>query len=640
MSTRIQGTARTAACMAAALFASACAHAVEDTVRASRFGFDGRDATRCLQAALDSGAKTVVIDDAGAEWLCRQLTINRDNLTVLFDEGVTVRALPGAFPNRTDAFFRLTKRKNVSFIGKRGSLVTMNKEEYRKIDSRFQGGHRHAFRCMDSDGVTFKNMTITSSGGDGIYVGHGSRNVVIEDTSCLDHARQGISVISCENLLIRNCHFDNTNGTPPQAGIDFEPNHNTEALINCVVENSTFNNNAGSGIAIYPVHLDGQSPPISITIRNCQLIGNGNGAMVTPRRKAESPTRGSIMFENCRIAGTENVTLRVTDPGKGLAFSMTGCTLDNTANNFNALTITSGSVLSPDIGNIAIRNVDVIDPAGRPPILFKPLYGCGVTDTISVDISLNGTSYDVRPALAKLHARRGPRPVLSKEKPERLAAPEVHDEVVNPKQRLNLRGDHKLMLLAKKGDRINLWMQANPTSRSGKPGTVSAVLRDPRKKAVKTFDILSDGTEHSFPVTAGRDGMYVLEINTRGQLVNVWSDHVGQGLLVSPQLAMLSPKCTYYFEVPAGVTDSAVLLCGSSSVEIINKVALLAPSGRVVQTESNTECAVLRIKRPEGAPSEIWCMDIRKTREDCYTLMGEHLRPIVSGSPQLLLRSR
>jgi len=626
--------------MVAVLFVSASAYAAEDTVKASRFGFDRKDATECLQAALDSGAKTVIIDNTGSEWLSRQLKINRDNLTVIFDEGVKVRALPGAFPNKPDAFFVVVRRKGVSFIGKKGSLVTMNKEEYRKIDSRFQGGHRHAFRCMDCDGITFRGMTIASSGGDGIYVGHGNRNFVIEDTVSTDHARQGISVISCDNLLIRNCRFDNTEGTPPQAGIDFEPNYNSEELIKCVVEHSTFNNNAGAGINLYLRNLDGRSRPISIVVRNCEVTGNRNGAMVSATREEGNHVRGCIRFENCRIAKTKNVTMRVTDPGKDLAFTMTECVLDNRASQFPAVTITSGSILSPDIGNVTIKNVNVTDTGGRAPIAFKPLYGCGVADDIRVDISRNHKPYDVRAILEEMHARRGPRPVLSNEKAEDLAAPAVNGEVVNPKQRLNLRGDHKFMLLARKGDRINLWIRANPIVKGRKPARIGAILKDPRNKSVKTGDILSDGRQQSFSMTAGRDGMYVLEIRTNGQLVDVWSDHVGQGLLVVRGKGMLCPKCKYYFEVPAGVTDTAILLCGCSAVEIINKVSLVDPLGKVVQTETDTECAILRIERPKGAGAEVWCMDIAKTKEDCYVLMGEHLKPVIAGSPQLLLRSR
>ena len=139
-----------------------------------------------------------------------------------------------------------------------------------------------------------------------------------------------------------------------------------------------------------------------------------------------------------------------------------------------------------------------------------------MTDNISIGISLNGEPYDAGRALAKLHARRGPRPVLSQEKADDLAAPALHGKVVNPKQRLNLRGDHKFMLLAKKGDKFNLWMQAKPTGRGRAPTEISVKLKDPQKKTVKAFEILSDGAEHTFPVTAERDGMYLLEMNTKG----------------------------------------------------------------------------------------------------------------------------
>jgi len=158
-------------------------YAAGATVKASQFGYDRQNATKCLQAAFDSDAETVIIDQVGAEWLAGRLYIKRDNLTIVFAEGVTLRALPGAFPKRPDAFIAVTGRKNITFIGQKDSQVTMNKEEYRQIDARFQGGHRHAFRLMNNDGVTFRGMTITSSGGDGIYVGHGCRNVLIEDTS-------------------------------------------------------------------------------------------------------------------------------------------------------------------------------------------------------------------------------------------------------------------------------------------------------------------------------------------------------------------------------------------------------------------------------------------------------------------------
>ena len=48
---------------------------------------------------------------------------------------------------------------------------------------------------------------------------NGVRNMTIDNVKCLDNNRQGISVISAENLLIRNSEFSGTYGAAPMAGI-------------------------------------------------------------------------------------------------------------------------------------------------------------------------------------------------------------------------------------------------------------------------------------------------------------------------------------------------------------------------------------------------------------------------------------
>ncbi|NLF61745.1 MAG: right-handed parallel beta-helix repeat-containing protein [Lentisphaerae bacterium] len=616
-------------------------YAAGATVKASQFGYDRQNATKCLQAAFDSDAETVIIDQVGAEWLAGGLYIKRDNLTIVFAEGVTLRALPGAFPKRPDAFIAVTGRKNITFIGQKDSQVTMNKEEYRQIDARFQGGHRHAFRLMNNDGVTFRGMTITSSGGDGIYVGHGCRNVLIEDTSCLNHARQGISVISCENLLIRNCHFDNTSGTPPEAGIDFEPNLNNECLIHCVLENSTFNGNAGSGFTAYLPNLDGSSRPVSITVRNCEFNGNNSGAMVSNKRQAGNLLLGTIAFENCRIAGSKTINMRVADVGEGFSFAMTDCTIDNTGQKQEALTFTSSTILSPDIGNIAVKNLRVIDDQpGRAPVRFQPLFGCGVNKDVQVDVTINGEKYDVAPVLAMMPPSQREKIELTKETLDGLVAPTVTGDVHNPKvPTLNLRGSYTLLLLAKKGDQFSIWVKAEPVVPGRKPAKTTFELKDPKNKTVESITMMTDGSEKTITATAAQDGMYKFLIRTAGQRASVWSDHPGQGLVASPDLAMISPRAKLYFEVPAGVVDTVVVFSGASAVERIKEVSLLDAAGNIVQTAKDTEAALLRIKRPADAKAEVWCLDIGGTVEDCHVLMGKGLKPVLATSPDLLLRA-
>jgi len=624
------------------LLSAMSAPAAEKTVNASRFGYDRADATRCLQAALDSDADTVVIDQVGSEWLAGRLRINRDHLTIVLAEGVTLRALPGAFPNRTDSFIYVSGRKNIVFLGRKGSLLTMNKEEYRQIDARFQGGHRHAFGLNNNDGVTFRGMTIASSGGDGIYIGHGNRNVVIEDTSCLDNARQGISVISCENLLIRNCHFDHTNGTPPQAGIDFEPNRNDECLVNCVLEDSTFNHNAGSGLTAYLPNLNGSSKPVTITVRNCEFLGNNSGVMITPRRHAANPLQGAIVFANCRIGKSKTVNMRVADVGEGFSFAMADCVIDNTGNEREALTFSAGSLLAPDLGNIKVKNLQVIDDqADRAPVRFQASFGVGVTGDVEIVASRNCEKVDLGPLLAALPPSRREKIELTTETTEGLAAPAVSGEVLNPKApSLNLRGSHTMLLLARKGDRFSLWVKGEPLGTRRPPGKIACRLQDPKGKAVESIEMVADGSEKTISVTAALDGVYKFLISTGGQRASVWSDHPGQGLLAQPKLSMFRPKVRLYFEVPSGVHDSMVVLSGENTVERIREVALLDAAGNVVQAEKDTEAAILRIRRPARAPAEVWCLDIGGAVEDCHVLMGKGLKPVLATSPQLLLRSQ
>lgn len=624
------------------LFVSLAYSQAEKIVRASQFGYDRNNATACLQAAFDSDADTVIIDQVGSPWISGKLNINRDNLTIIFDEKVTLRALPGAFPERPDAFISVIRRKNITFLGRKDSLVTMNKEEYRQISENFQGGHRHAFRLMQNDGVTFKDMTITDSGGDGIYVGNGNRNVHIENTTCQNHARQGISVISCENLLIKNCHFDNTNGTPPQAGIDFEPNNKKECLVNCVVEDSTFNNNMGSGITAYLVNLDSSSRPVSITIRNCEVLGNNSGLMITPKRMLSDLLLGSIIVENCRIGQSKTVNSRVSDMGDGFSFAMLDSTIDNTGNQGEALTFTATSMMSPNIGNITVKNLQVLDDQPeRPPVRFRALYGCGLGENVQVEVSRNGSPYDMGPDLATLPRGKDREIIeLTKEKAVNLVVPATVGAISNPKvPTLNLRGAYTMLLQAKKGDQFSIWVRGEPVVAGRKPAQMTCQLKNPKNRVVETIEMMTDGTEKTITVTADLDGMYNFFISTAGQRASVWSDHPGQGLLVDKELALINPEVKLYFEVPAGLQNTMVYLMGASGFEIITKAALLNAAGEVVQTVENTEMASLKINRPANAPAEIWCLNIIRTVEDCSIMMGKGLKPIVATSPDLLLRS-
>jgi len=64
--------------------------------RASWWGFDPADSTAALQAAINSGARKLIVEDMGAPWITGKLTLASD-LEIVFEKGVIVQAKRGAF---------------------------------------------------------------------------------------------------------------------------------------------------------------------------------------------------------------------------------------------------------------------------------------------------------------------------------------------------------------------------------------------------------------------------------------------------------------------------------------------------------------------------------------------------------------
>lgn len=90
------------------------------------------------------------------------------------------------------------------------------------------------------------------------------------------------------NLLVDNCLFANTWGTAPEAGIDLEPDTEKNRLVNCVIRNSTFENNNGNEILVCLKPLTTNSEPVSIRFEQCWV--RMTDARLTPREPG--PTTG------------------------------------------------------------------------------------------------------------------------------------------------------------------------------------------------------------------------------------------------------------------------------------------------------------------------------------------------------------
>jgi hypothetical protein len=291
--------------------------AIEDVINgknaeanASWWGFNEEDSTQALQAAISSKAKRIIVPNMGKPWVVESIFLESDK-EIIFEKGVIVVAKLGAFKGRRDTLFRANNKRNIVLSGYCAEFI-MWKQDYMQAPYE-KGEWRSCISIYGTQNIKVYGLQLANSGGDGIYISGGvskenapnSDNIYIKDVICDNHYRQGISIISASNLLIENCVFQNTKGTPPQAGIDFEPNRLDEVLINCKVKNCLISDNYGVGIAIYVSAFNKTSKPISIEIEGCQVLRNKQGSISIAGKTVNNigDPKGNISIRNCKIDG-------------------------------------------------------------------------------------------------------------------------------------------------------------------------------------------------------------------------------------------------------------------------------------------------------------------------------------------------
>lgn len=309
---------------------AAIANGAKDFANAAWWGFDAEDATAAVQSAIDSGAKKVLIPFVGKPWIVRPITL-RGDLELELEPGVLLLAKRGEFKGGGDSLLAAHNAENLTIRGY-GATLRMWKKDYQDPAQYTKAEWRMGIRLMGCKNVLIEGVRVESSGGDGIYIdGGGDRrwgeNITVRDVVCDDNHRQGMSVISAQNLLIENCTFSNTGGTAPEAGIDFEPDSSDQRFVNCVVRNSVFENNAGHQILIYLNPMTIESEPVSIRFENCvsrmgkpgmtiddfQDMGQtGWAGMAIGTANDNGPT-GTIEFVDCTTENTGKEGVKVFD---------------------------------------------------------------------------------------------------------------------------------------------------------------------------------------------------------------------------------------------------------------------------------------------------------------------------------------
>lgn len=276
------------------------------TVKASSFGYNKQDASAAFLKAMHSEYDTLIIDKQEGDWITGPTIISDiHKKVIILEPGVIIRAKKNAFPKKGDVLLKLLNCTDLQFLGY-GAALIMNKEEYT------DGEWRMGLSLINVKNTVVKGIKVADSGGDGIYIdgwkrGEYSQNIIIEDVVSENNKRQGMSIISAENVWVRNSVFKNTKGTLPEAGLDLEPDDPFDRMVNINFENCRFVNNNHAGIVLGLNKLNSESIPVSVSFKSCYLSMNHKvennyvPAEIVVGAAAKNPVKGKVLFEDLVI---------------------------------------------------------------------------------------------------------------------------------------------------------------------------------------------------------------------------------------------------------------------------------------------------------------------------------------------------
>lgn len=620
--------------------------------QASWWGFDAQESTAALQAAIDSRAEKVIVDKMPGPWIVNRIRL-RDNLELVFQPGVEVLAKKGAFLGTGDSLFSAAGKKNIKLIGP-GATLRMRRADYDGPEYK-HAEWRHVLCFHACTGITVCGLTLAESGGDGIYIGAGSggapcKDVVIRDVVCDRNYRQGISVISAENLLIERCVFKDTAGTPPAAGIDFEPNDAKECLVNCVMRDCVIENNQGLALHVYARAFDASTRPMSLRIENCVTRGtNARSASIITSCGAKGSVGGLIELVNCRFedTGTSGMVIGSKSP-RGPKLRLVRCTFAENAEQSKLAAPISLETRPDDLdalGGIELADVTIRDRLGRPPVKYNNAAGVPVVDltgTLVVEHQGRNTTYRLDAAtidkLIPLDRALRVRPWLLAQ--TAWASPPGGPWTGGKLPSHRLRNQALYLLSARQGEKVEFRLASHCVGRkSGKP--VAIEVESPDAKPVLRAK-LELATESEFSFVAGQTGVYRLACDAGSHAVRLTaSSH--RAVMAGPRgpIHFISTTGDLYFLVPAGVEQFAVRCWGEGDLERVSAAVCDASGKRVWQQANISSSQSFQMERKPASVDEVWRVSLaRPTQgvlEDHYVeLRG--VPPVIGFSPSGLLR--
>ena len=634
----------------AAVAAALCSFGVmgaDKVVNASSFGWNADDSTTALQAAFDSGASKVIIDRQAGDWISRPLFITNSNIEVVLADGVTLMAKRGEFYGRNDCLIRITgKAKNVVLRGEGKATIKMNKSDYHDPKQKYAHSEwRHAVSILSAQNVTVRDLTILSSGGDGIYV-NGAKNVTLENLVIRDHHRQGMSPISVDGMTVRRCCFNETFGTPPNCGIDMEPNRESNKFVNVLYEDCEFNGNKAHGIDLYFGHFTAKTHPVSITFRRCKAYGNkGSGASFMTgnpvRIEKYGQVKGFVKFENCEFAGNGSVPLKITNHStNSMDISFADCVFDARGSRSESAILFNNNRYPGDFGGLTFERCTVKLDEGRKVCAFEAPRGYGIGGRLSGELAVERGEGRETYRLDAFAAKHRPRPELiftfkSTTVDHLKLKPMSGEFPAKGKFTPSVRRPFVYVVAVPGAGEYKVHFRSRKLRVNG-TGPVAAVVQMLDRAGTDLGMIDVPVGDFEYVIKSNGANVYRFEVSPRNTaVIKMACDGAAGALQADAPVDLFQAKNrSFYFCVPA---ESELVSVNISPIEPV-QAKLFDDSGKEV-ADMPYQSAIMNfnVKRGKTASDEVWHLRFVKILDDMRFQIGVGGIPLVSTDPDAVI---
>ncbi len=227
------------------------------------------DDTQAIQNAIDkvAGSGGIVLIPGGTYLIDAVTHLKpKSDMTLKMEQGAVLKAMPNNKEN-----YGIITIKNVANVNIIGGIVQGERDQHQGKTGEWGMG----VELYGSKNVVIENVISKDNWGDGFYINDEATNTSFCGVVADNNRRQGMSVISADGILVQDSVFQRTNGTEPMAGIDIEPNKNTN-VSNVRILNNLVMHNEGSGIvSSVSDDANGSASVKNVVIDSNTVVNNG-----------------------------------------------------------------------------------------------------------------------------------------------------------------------------------------------------------------------------------------------------------------------------------------------------------------------------------------------------------------------------